>query len=158
MNKLILSGAIGAAALLVSACGNNDTQPAAEDTTAAAADAATAAATIAPTAATAASDWPSGTRIVEQGGVTYRVDPAGTRVAIDDNSWHIVTDKGARYRVDPTGNRIRIDDEGLDLHGAASGPDIPGVDVDVGTNNKGHLDVDVSTNGTDASNDRENDR
>ena len=60
--------------------------------------------------------------------------------------------------VDPQGTRIRIDDEGLDLEGVASGPDIPGVDVDVGTNTKGNLDVDVSTDGTDASNDRPNDR
>ena len=153
MKKLILSGALGAAALLVSACGANDADTAADDT-AAAADAAT----DTPAATTASSDWPSGTRIVEEGGVTYRVDPAGTRVAIDDNSWRIVTDNGTRYRVDPAGARIRIDDEGLDLSGAASGPDIPGVDVDVGTNNKGNLDVDVSTDGTDASNDRENDR
>ena len=107
---------------------------------------------------TGSADWPSGTRIVEDGGVTYRVDPAGTRVAIDDNSWRIVTDKDVRYRVDPAGTRVRIDDEGLDLSAAASGPDIPGVDVDVGTNDKGNLDVDVSTDGTDASNDRENDR
>jgi hypothetical protein len=154
MKKLILSGALGAAALLVSACGDNDVDTAADDT-AAVTDAA---ATGTPAATTASSDWPSGTRIVEEGGVTYRVDPAGTRVAIDDNSWRIVTDQDTRYRVDPAGTRIRIDDEGLDLSGAASGPDIPGVDVDVGTNNKGNLDVDVSTDGTDASNDRENDR
>ena len=153
MKKLILSGALGAAVLLVSACGDNDADTATDDTAVVAEDTATDAA-----ATTASSNWPSGTRIVEEGGVTYRVDPAGTRVAIDDNSWRIVTDKDTRYRVDPAGTRIRIDDEGLDLSGAASGPDIPGVDVDVGTNNKGNLDVDVSTDGTDASNDRENDR
>ena len=49
------------------------------------------------------------------------------------------------------------DDKGLDIEGVASGPDIPGVDVDVGTNKKGNLDVDVSTDGTDASNDRPGD-
>jgi hypothetical protein len=156
MKKLILSGVLGATALLVTACGDNDAGTAADDTAlatdAAATDAAGGGAT------TASADWPSGTRIVEEGGVTYRVDPAGTRVAIDDNSWRIVTENDTRYRVDPAGTRIRIDDEGLDLEGAASGPDIPGVDVDVGTNNKGNLDVDVSTDGTDASNDRENDR
>ena len=152
MKKLILSSAVGAAALLVSACGG-DADTAADDTAAVVDDTATDAA-----ATTASADWPAGTRIVEEGDVTYRVDPAGTRVAIDDNSWRIVTDNGTRYRVDPAGARIRIDDEGLDLSGAASGPDIPGVDVDVGTNNKGNLDVDVSTDGTDASNDRENDR
>ena len=154
MKKLVLMSALGAAVLLVSACGDNDADTATDDTTAVADDAST----TAPAATTASSDWPSGTRIVEEGGVTYRVDPAGTRVAVDDNSWRIVTDKDTRYRVDPAGTRIRIDDEGLDLSGAASGPDISGVDVDVGTNNKGNLDVDVSTDGTDASNDRENDR
>ena len=153
MNKLLLTGALGAAVLLVSACGDNDADTAADDTTVVAEDTATGAAATAPSA-----DWPSGTRIVEEGGVTYRVDPAGTRVAIDDNSWRIVTEKDVRYRVAPEGTRVRIDDEGLDIEGVASGPDIPGVDVDVGTNNKGNLDVDVSTDGTDASNDRENDR
>ena len=153
MKNLTLTGALGAAVLLLSACGDNDADTAADDTAVVVDDATSAA-----TATTASADWPSGTRIVEDGGVTYRVDPAGTRVAIDDNSWRIVTDKDVRYRVDPAGTRVRIDDEGLDLSGAASGPDIPGVDVDVGTNDKGNLDVDVSTDGTDASNDRENDR
>ena len=127
MKKLFLSSMLGASALALAACGDNDAasdEPVAVDT-------ATADATVAGTTS-AAADWPAGTRIVEEGGVTYRVDPGGTRV--------------------------RIDDEGIDLRGAASGPDIPGVDVDVGTNNKGNLDVDVSTDGTDASNDRENDR
>lgn len=68
-----------------------------------------------------------------------------------------MTEDGVRYRVDPAGARIRIDDDGLELEGLASGPDIPGVDVDVGTNRSGNLDVDVSTDGTDASNDRPGD-
>ena len=153
MKKLFLSSMLGATALALAACGDNDAasdEPVAVDT-------ATADATVAGTTS-AAADWPAGTRIVEEGGVTYRVDPAGARVAIDDGSWRIVTEDEVRYRVDPGGTRVRIDDEGIDLRGAASGPDIPGVDVDVGTNNKGNLDVDVSTDGTDASNDRENDR
>ena len=152
MKTPILTSALGTAVLLLAACGDTgaDTaEPAATDT-ALAADTGP--------ATTAAADWPSGTRIVEEGGVTYRVEPGGTRVAIDDDSWRIVTEGGTRYRVDTAGTRIRIDDDGLDLSGAASGPDIPGVDVDVGTNNKGNLDVDVSTDGSDASNDRENDR
>lgn len=154
MKKLILTGALGAAVLLVSACGDTDADTAAmEDDAALATDGAMADAGT----PTASANWPAGTRIVEEGGVTYRVDPAGARVAIEDDSWRIVTEDGVRYRVDPRGTRIRIDDEGLDLEGVASGPDIPGVDVDIGTNRSGNLDVDVSTDGTDASNDRPGD-
>ena len=149
MKNLIVTGALGAAVLALSACGSNtDTDETAAADTATAAPAATA------TVTTAAADWPKGTRIVQEGNTVYRVDPAGTRVAIDDGSWRIVTEDGSRYRVDPAGTRVRIDDKGLDLEGLASGPDIPGVDVDVGTNDKGHLDVDVSANGKDASNDQ----
>jgi len=145
MKKLIIAGALGAAVLLVSACGDADT--AAEDT-----------AVVEDTAADAepmaSADWPSGTRIVEDGGVTYRVDANGARVAIDDGSWRIVTEDDGRYRVNSAGNRVRIDDDGLDF----DLPGVDGVDVDVGTNQSGNLDVDVSTDGSDASSDRENDR
>ena len=145
MKKLLVSGALGVAVSALSACGSNtDT----DETVAV--DTATPTATV----TTAAADWPAGTRIVEEGGATYRVDPGGTRVAIDDGSWRIVTEGDTRYRVDPAGTRVRIDDEGLDLEGAASGPDIPGVDVDVGRNTQGNLDVDVSTDGSDASDDQ----
>jgi hypothetical protein len=144
MRKLIVTGALGAAVLALSACGGD-------------ADTADTTLTEAPTptaTVTTAATWPTGTRIVQEGDVVYRVDPAGTRVAIDDGSWRIVTEGDTRYRVDPAGTRVRIDDKGLDLEGAASGPDIPGVDVDIGTNTKGNLDVDVSTDGSDASNDQ----
>jgi len=145
MKKLLVSGALGVAVSALSACGSNtDT----DETVAV--DTATPTATV----TTAAADWPAGTRIVEEDGTTYRVDPGGTRVAIDDGSWRIVTEGDTRYRVDPAGTRVRIDDEGLDLEGAASGPDIPGVDVDVGRNTQGNLDVDVSTDGSDASDDQ----
>ena len=146
MKKLILASALGAGVLLVSACGDNDADTAADDTTVVEDT------TVDTT--TAAADWPAGTRIVEEGGTTYRVDPAGARVAIDDGSWRIVTEGERRYRVDSSGTRVEIDDEGADLEGAASGPDIPGVDVDVGRNTQGNLDVDVSTDGSDASNDQ----
>lgn len=151
MKNLLVTSALGAAVFALSACGSST-----DATDAAATDAAMADATPTATATvtTAAADWPAGTRIVEEGGKTYRVDPAGTRVAIDDGSWRIVNENGTRYRVDPAGTRVKIDDKGLDLEGLASGPDIPGVDVDIGTNTKGHLDVDVSTNGKDASNDQ----
>lgn len=146
MQKLIVTGALGAAVLALSACGSNaDT-----DDTAVVTETPTATATV----TTAAADWPAGTRIVQEGDTVYRIDPAGTRVAIDDGSWRIVTEGDTRYRVDPAGTRVRIDDRGVDLEGAASGPDIPGVDVDIGRNAKGNLDVDVSTDGSDASNDQ----
>jgi hypothetical protein len=146
MNKLILASALSAGVLLLSACGDNDADDAAADS--AVVDDTATADTAAPAggATTAASaDWPAGTRIVEEGGTTYRVDPGGTRVAIEDNSWRVVTEDGVRYRVSPQGTRIRIDDEGLD---------VDGIDVDLGRNDQGNLDLDVSTNGTDASNDQ----
>ena len=149
MKKTILTGALGAAVLALAACNNAADDAAVTDDTPTAADTA---ATIAPPTTAAAADWPTGTRIVEENGVTYRVDPGGTRVALTDEGWRSVTDNGVRYRVNPEGTRIRIDDNGIDVT-----PDIPGVDVDVGTNKKGNLDVDVSTDGTDASNDRPGD-
>jgi hypothetical protein len=146
MNRYVLGAALGSTLLALSACGDPETDTVVTDEVGAIDTAgATPAAPV---------DWPAGTRIVEDGGVTYRVDPAGARVAIEDGSWRIVTEGETRYRVSPEGARIRIDDEGLDLEGAASGPDIPGVDVDVGTNTQGNLDVDVSTDGTDASDDQ----
>lgn len=130
MKKLIMAGALGTAALLVSACGDNDAETedtAAVDTAATPAD--TTATTTTGTTTTASADWPTGTRIVEEGGVTYRVNPGGERVRIEDNSWRIVTEDGVRYRVGPNGTRVRIDDEGFD--------------IDVGINERGNLDVDV---------------
>jgi len=144
MKKLILTGAVSACALLVAACDQRAEDTAETDTTTAAAGEAetTEAAT---TATTASADWPKGTRIVEDGGKTYRVDPDGTRVVIDNNEWRIVTEDGKRYRVSDAGTRVRIDDDGIDL-------DLSDVDVDLGTNKKGNLDLDVSTDGTDAKN------
>lgn len=150
MKKLILTSALGAAVLLVSACGDNEADvPVAEDT--AAADAAAAAA--ATGGATASADWPTGTRIVEEEGVTYRVNADGTRVELGDDDWRIVTEGDVRYRVDPNGTRIRIDDDGLDLDGDGDDPD--GIDVDVTSGEDGNLDVDVSTDGEDATPDRD---
>ena len=150
MTKLILTGALGAAVLLLSACGDNDADtPVAEDTTAADTSAME---STAPAATTAAADpnWPSGTRIVEENGATYRVNPDRTRVAIEDGSYRVVVDNGIRYRVDRSGTRHRIDDDGIDI----DLPAVEGVDIDLGTNQKGNLDLDVSTDGSDASNDR----
>ena len=87
MKKLIMASAIAAAALLVSACGDRDAET--EDT-AVVDETATPAPTATVTTA-ASADWPTGTRIVEEAGVTYRVNPDGARVVIEDDSWRIVT-------------------------------------------------------------------
>ena len=77
MKKLIMSGALGAAVLLVSACG--DDADTAEDTAVVeeteTADAAT----------TASADWPAGTRIVEESGTFVRINPDNTRVVLGDD-------------------------------------------------------------------------
>ena len=123
MKNLILSGALSGFALLVSACGDG-ADDAAETETVETGDAATADAA-GGTTTTASADWPAGTRIVEEADITYRIDPDGTRVVIEDDDWRIVTEDGVRYRVDPAGTRIRIDDEGLDV-------DLGDVEVDLG--------------------------
>ena len=127
MKKLIMAGVLGSAALLVSACGDRDAET--EDTAAVDTAATPEPTATATTTTTASADWPSGTRIVEEGGVTYRVNPGGDRVAIEDDSWRVVTEDGVRYRVGPNGARARIDDEGFD--------------IDVGINERGNLDIDV---------------
>lgn len=143
MMKLRLAGAVSACALLVAACGQRAEDTAETDVaTAEAGDAATADAA---TATTASADWPKGTRIVEEGDKTYRVGADGTRVVIGDNEWRVVTEDGKRYRVNDAGTRVRIGDDGIDL-------DLDDVDIDLGTNKKGNLDLDVSTDGTDAKN------
>lgn len=58
------------------------------------------------------SAWPEGARIVEEKGVTYRVDSTGARVRLEPNTSRVVVEKGVRYRVDPGGTRVRIDDRG----------------------------------------------
>jgi hypothetical protein len=145
MKKLILSSALGAAVMLVAACGDG-----AEEATVDTAETDAMATGDAMADAGASADWPAGTRIVEEDGVTYRVNADGTRVELTSGDWRIVTEGEERYRVSSDGTRIRIDEDGLDLDGVASGPDIPGVDVDVGTNADGNLDVDVNTEGRDA--------
>lgn len=65
--------------------------------------------------ATASANWPAGTRIVVDNGVTYRVEPGGVRVALGPNDSRIVTENGVRYRVDPSGTRVRIDANGADI-------------------------------------------
>jgi hypothetical protein len=56
--------------------------------------------------------WPAGTRIVVDNGVTYRIEPGGARIALGPNDSRIVVENGTRFRVDPSGTRVRIDENG----------------------------------------------
>lgn len=88
-----------------------------------------------PATASAAASWPREARIVEENGVTYRIDPDRTRVRLGENDARIVVENGVRYRVDPGGARVRIDERGLVVD-----VDRPDVDVDL-------PDVDAEVNG-----------
>jgi hypothetical protein len=134
MKKLALAAALGATCLALAACGDADRNTAAADNVSATGEAGgtTAAANA------GASAFPKGSAIVEENGVTYRVDADGTRVRLGENDSRIVVENGVRYRVDPGGGRVRIDAKGIDLT-----PDIDIPDVDVGINNKGNPDIDV---------------
>ena len=92
------------------------------------------------TAGATASVAPKGSRVVDEDGVTWRIDPDGNRVRLE--GVRIVTEDGVRYRVDPDGTRVRIDPEGIDID--IDTPDLT-PDVDVGINKKGNPDVDVKT-------------
>lgn len=131
MRHTALTLLAGAAALALAACGDtgadNEAANAADNEAAAAEGDAT---------TTASASWPSGARIVEEDGVTFRVDPDGSRVRLTDTDSRIVVENGVRFRVDPDGSRVRIDETGLDV-------DVDAPDVDVGVNEKGNLDVDV---------------
>jgi hypothetical protein len=150
MKKLLFTAALAPVGLLLSACGDNAAETEEVDTAVVETDTAG----TADTTAAADPNWPAGSRIVEEDGVTYRVNADDTRVEIEDGSYRIVTEGGERFRVDASGTRHRIDDDGLDI----DLPAVEGVDVDLGTNQSGNLDLDVSTDGTDASNDRGGDR
>ena len=72
---------------------------------------------------TAASNWPEGTRIVEENHVYYRVEPSGTRVRLEPGDSTILVDNGVRYRLDPGGTRVRIDDQGVAVRVGPGGGD-----------------------------------
>jgi len=88
------------------------------------------------TTTTTTSSFPTDARIVQEDGVTWRINADGTRVRLGDRDARIVIEGNNRYRVEPDGNRVRID-----AQGRRTGVDLP--DVDVGINSKGNLDVDV---------------
>ena len=86
------------------------------------------------------SAFPKGARIVDENGVTYRIDANGDRVRLGANDSRILVDNGVRYRVDADGSRVRIDPKGASID-----VDLPDLtpDVDLGVNRKGNLDIDV---------------
>lgn len=90
-----------------------------------------------------ASAYPKGARMIEENGVTYRVDADGTRVRMGENEGRIVTENGVRYRTDGGGNRVRIDERGIDID--LDTPNVKLPDVDAGINKKGNLDIDVNS-------------
>lgn len=141
MKKLFIAAALGTSCLALAACSEADVTKNEESGVTAEDNGAMVDANGGAVAATGSS-WAKGARIVEENGVTYRIDADGTRVKLGDTDSKIVVENKVRYRVDPDGTRVKIDDNGLDI-------DLPDVtpDVDVGINKKGNLDVDVKTNG-----------
>jgi len=152
MKKLALTTAMGVVCLGLGACGKTET---ADTNMAADADDITVAGETTGTEAMAngsgtmdtratgtasSSSFPRGARIVDENGVTYRIDANGNRVRMGANDSRIVVDNGVRYRVDADGSRVRIDPRGASID-----VDLPNLtpDVDVGVNDKGNLDIDV---------------
>ena len=147
MKKTALTIAIAAASLGLAACGERDGNNSAEDMNAAgeatenagtgesgneAGGAGSGNASSGGSAA--AGSWPQGARIVEENGVTYRVDPSGTRVRLGDNESRVVVENGVRYRVDPGGARVRIDERGIGIDVDPPRVDVDGPEVNVQVN------------------------
>ena len=132
MKTLTLTGSLGALCLALAACtvNNNNNAAAVDENLSAAGENVTlpadegAGATADATAAAGTKTttvFVPGARIVEENGVTYRIDPDGARVRLGSSDSRIVIENGTRYRVDPDGNRVRIDDRGLVIGVAPSG-------------------------------------
>ena len=114
--RLAFLSAASVLALSLAACGTQADDPANEVNTADVevineTDTSTAAAEGDGTATTG-SNWPAGTRIVTENGVTYRIEPGGARIALGPADSRIVVEGGNRFRVDPDGTRVRINEEG----------------------------------------------
>ena len=141
MKRLALTVALGASCFAIAGCSRDDGNSADANNVTATGEAEAGTGTEAAGAngaasASAGTAFPKGARIVEEKGVTYRVDADGTRVALTSSDSRIVVEGDKRFRVDPDGTRVRIDDDG-----GAIDIDLP--DVDVGINDKGNPDVDV---------------
>ena len=136
MKRIAIIAAVGASCIAIAACSPADVTENTESNAAAEAEGAGTEGT----SAAAGTAFPKGARIVEENGVTYRIDADGTRVALTDTDSRIVVEGGNRFRVDPDGTRVRIDVDGLSI-------DIDAPDVDVGINDKGNPDIDVKDKG-----------
>ncbi len=131
MSKLILTTACATATLALAACDYNKREyDEAKDSYNAEGTNYEASAADYNATATAGS-WPEGARIVEEGGVLYRIDPSGARVRLEPGDSRIVIEDGVRYRVDPGGTRVRIDETGAVV---SVGPDGVETTVPVGGN------------------------
>ena len=140
MRTLMTAAAVAALSFGAAACNNYDDTNQAYANEANAADYAdNAVGTGNYDTAAAGGSWPAGSRIVVENGVTYRVDPGGTRVALGPNDSRIVVENGVTYRVDPGGTRVRIDDSGAVVTVGPGGVDAT---VPVG----GNTSVTVNTN------------
>jgi hypothetical protein len=160
MKRVTLTAVLTASCLAISGCGGGETNTAEANNMSADADAAgsemandnMAAGDMAGSngaastagASGSSSTYPKGSRLIEENGVTYRVDADGTRVRLAETEGRIITENGVRYRVDGSGgNRVRIDERGIDID--LDTPNVKLPDVDVGVNKKGNLDVDVNS-------------
>lgn len=148
MRHFAYTAALGTACLALAACGGAETETNTgdENTAAIATDTGGMEDLDANTSASGGtSTFAPGSRIVEEDGVTYRVDRDGTRVRLGENDSRIVVDNGTRYRVDPDGTRVRIGSDGASID--VDTPDIDLPDVDAGINAKGNPDIDVKDKG-----------
>ncbi|HEX2763497.1 MAG TPA: hypothetical protein VHM92_06585 [Allosphingosinicella sp.] len=147
MRKFALTAALGAACLGLAACNQTDNANNSADANGSATGESTGSegvdnnGTATGNGTSASAAFPKGARIVEENGVTYRVDADGTRVRLGASDSRIVVENGVRYRVDPDGTRVRIDPKGVSID--VDVPDLTPDDVDVGINKKGNLDIDV---------------
>lgn len=111
MRKAELSILAVAVTLAVSGCNTDETNEANVADTQAVTET-DAGSTAGAGAAGTATDWPAGSRIAVEDGVTYRIAPGGTRVRLRPDDSRIVVEDGVRFRVDPDGTRFRIDERG----------------------------------------------
>ncbi|MGZ8997247.1 MAG: hypothetical protein ACXW2T_00170 [Allosphingosinicella sp.] len=142
MKRFALIAALGASCLAIVACSRDDAAANNAYDNVAVGDAAggVEGADANGASASGGTAFPKGARIVEEKGVTYRINADGTRVALTDTDSRILVEGGTRYRVDPDGTRVKINDQGLDI-------DIDAPDIDVGINDKGNPDIDVKDKG-----------
>jgi hypothetical protein len=134
MKTLACTAAVGALSLGLAACGDYERNEAAYENNASAyaeGEGGNYAGTEGnyTAGATASGNWPAGTRIVVENGVTYRVGPDNVRVALGPSDSRILVEDGVRFRVDPGGSRVRIDETGAEI---SAGPDAVDVNTSVG--------------------------